>query len=219
MGAGGFLPDSADPDWSSAEKANFGTSPAAIKFVGAAGVVAVERNATGVQISSAAQNNADIISRTAQLNGEAVPVSVTEQIAKNKALSEYLLNQAAASGAASNSVTFPSDYARQGEAASAASAVNAQIAHLGESSAAPAEPVVPAASGFADVFFPSTFSNLTAWQLPGHASQCPTSSFSAFGQSFTIDAHCGLLADHSAPLEAAMVVVWSLLALFIVLRA
>ena len=65
----------------------------------------------------------------------------------------------------------------------------------------------------------STFSGLTSWTLPAHTSTCPSGSFNAFGKVFVIDAQCRLALDNLAPLRAAMIVSFTLAALFIVLRA
>lgn len=118
-------------------------------------------------------------------------------------------------------LTFPSDYARAGEAAAAASAINTSLGpkldKLLETSPAPSDPTLPDPGQYTD--FGSTFNSLTGWSVPGHSSQCPTSSFSAFGKTFTIDSHCTLWADHSQALQAAMMVVWTIAALWVVLKA
>jgi len=119
-------------------------------------------------------------------------------------------------------IEFPSDYARQGEAASAAQSISSTLGpkldKLVETSPAPADPTVPDPSGYTD--FGTTFQSLLGWQLPGHTSQCPTASFTApWNTAYTIDSHCQLVTNHWSALQAAMMVVWSMIALFIVLRA
>lgn len=122
---------------------------------------------------------------------------------------------------APQTIQFPSDYARAGEAAAAASAINTSLGpkldKLLETSPAPSDPTLPDPGQYTD--FGSTFNSLTGWSVPGHSSQCPTSSFSVFGRTFTIDSHCTLWADHSQALQAAMMVVWTIAALWVVLRA
>ncbi len=122
-------------------------------------------------------------------------------------------------GTGSQSITFPSDYARQGEAAAAATGIVAGLdtlhQDLTKTAEAPGDPVYDKEyTGFGD-----TFHGLLSWQLPGHSSECPTGSFSAFGTVYTLDAHCTLMQSHEGTIRASMVAAWSLLALFIVLRA
>lgn len=63
------------------------------------------------------------------------------------------------------------------------------------------------------------FTGLKGWQLPAHASQCPTSSFAWNGNTYTFDAHCQLATDHFAAFRGVMTLVFSLSALFVVLKA
>lgn len=113
-------------------------------------------------------------------------------------------------------ITFPSDYARQGEAAVAANAMtNALLAP----SAAPGDPVLPDGAQFDDAFFKNTFDGLKGWTVPNHVSSCPQPGFDWNGSSYTISTHCQLWIDHQSAIAAAMLVVWSIAALFIVLRA
>ncbi|MBZ0307478.1 MAG: hypothetical protein K8I82_15535, partial [Anaerolineae bacterium] len=63
------------------------------------------------------------------------------------------------------------------------------------------------------------FTGLRGWQLPAHVSQCPTSSFAWNGNTYTFDAHCQLANDHFAMFNGVMVLIFSVSALFIVLRA
>lgn len=121
-------------------------------------------------------------------------------------------------GTGTESIAFPSDYARQGEAQSAANSTNNKIdglkAALLETSPAPSDPGMPEWA-----FFDGTFAALLGWSLPGHSSQCPTGSFSAFDRTYTVDSHCNLIVSHWSELQAAMSVVWAIAALFIVLAA
>lgn len=52
-----------------------------------------------------------------------------------------------------------------------------------------------------------------------HTSQCPTSSFDWNGHSFVINQHCALVSDHWAILSTAMLTAWTVLSLFVVLKA
>lgn len=115
--------------------------------------------------------------------------------------------------------SFPSDYARSGEAAAAAQTIANKLDEKFGSGADPTDPTLPADSQFDQAFFQGTFSNLLGWQLPAHTSECPSPSFSWNGNTYAMTSHCQLVNDHFSALQAAMTVVWSIIALFIVLRA
>lgn len=125
-------------------------------------------------------------------------------------------------GSIGSSVTFPSDYARANEAGTAAASITPKLDKLHDDLTDPGtpntDPTVPENGQYKD--FANTFSGLTGWSMPGHSSQCPTASFvSPWSTSYTFDAHCQLITDHWAVLQTAMTVVWTLAALFIVLKA
>jgi len=136
----------------------------------------------------------------------------------------------AATAAAAQTITFPNDYARQGEAAAAASSINStlgpkldkldtDINKITETGADPADPTVPGDTEWNDAFFKDTFTSLLGWRLPAHSSQCPVASFDFNGNTYSINSHCQLIADHFGTLSAAMAVVWTVIALFILLAA
>ncbi len=52
-----------------------------------------------------------------------------------------------------------------------------------------------------------------------HVSQCPTSSFDWNGRTFVFNQHCALVTDHWAILSTAMLTAWTVLSLFVVLKA
>lgn len=107
---------------------------------------------------------------------------------------------------------FPSDYAREPTVQ--------QIRDALTQESTPADDPTPKTdSEIGDQFFKTTFDTLKGWTLPGHSSQCPTGSFDAFGSTHVIDAHCTLINNHWGILQAAMLAVWSIAALWIVLRA
>lgn len=122
-----------------------------------------------------------------------------------------------------SNIEFPSDYARQGEAQSAADSINnalgPKLDKITQTGADPADPVQPLGSEFDQSFFNGTFANLLGWQLPAHSSQCPTSAFTFNSTSYTVDSHCQLVTNHFSALSAVMSVVWTILALFILLGA
>jgi len=65
----------------------------------------------------------------------------------------------------------------------------------------------------------STFISLLGWRLPGHTSTCPTGSFNYIGRTFTFSAHCDLVNQNFGTFRAVMTAVFSLSALFIILKA
>lgn len=109
---------------------------------------------------------------------------------------------------------FPDDYARESTMQRTATGVENLLKPTET-----ADPTIPGSTLFDDSFFKTTFGALKGWQLPSHSSQCPTGSIDLFGAPRIINAHCTLLNDQAAQLQAAMMVVWTLLGLFIVLRA
>lgn len=58
-----------------------------------------------------------------------------------------------------------------------------------------------------------------SFSVPAHASQCPQPSFTALDRTYVIDSHCALIDQHKGVIEVAMLLVWTLTALFITLRA
>lgn len=63
------------------------------------------------------------------------------------------------------------------------------------------------------------FPDLRTFAVPSHSSQCPEGNFSALGATYTIDSQCQLIESNRALIEAAMLLVWGLVSVFIVLRA
>lgn len=171
---------------------------------------------TGVSTHSTAQS----LNAVSSTNAQTGTTTTTYEVVANPAAtySPAVAASGSTAGTGSQSITFPSDYARQGEAQSAANSTNARIdamkLALLEASPAPTDPAIPEWS-----FFDGTFAQLLGWSLPSHSSQCPTGSFGAFDRTYTIDAHCNLVASHWSALQAAMSVVWLIAALFIVLAA
>lgn len=127
------------------------------------------------------------------------------------------------SGGGTTTVQFPSDYSRAGEAGLAAQSINdalgPKLDKISETGTDPTDPAQPQGTEFDQAFFQGTFNSLLGWQMPAHASQCPTSSFDFNSQSYTINAHCQLVANHFSVLASVMSAVWTVLALFILLGA
>jgi hypothetical protein len=127
--------------------------------------------------------------------------------------------------APSQPITFPNDYARTGEAQTAANTITPKldtIHHDLSDTVATTDPAEPTVNDMPT--WGSTFTNLLSWQMPAHSSVCPQPSMDlsnvlGSGHVYTLSSHCALLQDHSAPIHQSMVLVFSILALFIVLRA
>ena len=64
-----------------------------------------------------------------------------------------------------------------------------------------------------------TFSTLTSWSLPAHTSTCPSGTFQAFGNTFTIDGGCSFASTYLGVFRAVMILFFTVGALFIVLKA
>lgn len=65
----------------------------------------------------------------------------------------------------------------------------------------------------------SLMPDIKNFAVPAHGAECPKSPFTAFGQVYLIESHCTLLESNRAIIEAALLLVWTLTAAFIVLRA
>jgi hypothetical protein len=118
----------------------------------------------------------------------------------------------------SEGLGFPSDYARAGEAAQAANTIKTSVDQLKDrltDSAAVGDPEAPQYTNH----WGDTFTGLLSWSLPSHTSSCPVATFDAFEQTFRMDSHCQLAADHWTVLQGAMVVAWVILAMYIILGA
>lgn len=53
----------------------------------------------------------------------------------------------------------------------------------------------------------------------GGGGTCPTAQFSVFNESHTIDSHCQLIEDYRSLITAVMLLVWGMLAVYIVMKA
>ena len=76
----------------------------------------------------------------------------------------------------------------------------------------------PSAASILDPIF-NLFPNLRDYRVPDHASECPRPSFEMFGTTHEIDAHCDLMEDQREIIGFIMMLVWSVCALWIVLKA
>lgn len=184
-------------------------------------------NADGTSTSTQSKPRTDGSGKTdVQTTGYSAPNGTTGAVEVTGASSQVFEGTGSLQSAtpvSSTNVNFPSDYSRAGEASTAAKsitdALGPKLDKITETGTDPADPLQADNSVFNNAFFNGTFTNLTGWQLPSHTSTCPTSSFVFNGSSFTVNSHCQLIADHFTALQAVMVVVWTVLALFIVLGA
>lgn len=112
-------------------------------------------------------------------------------------------------------VQFPSDYARAGEASAAADKVVNKLNTIFEPGHDPSDPTVPDTMPT----FGNEFDNLKNFQPGSHSAVCPQPSFTVWNRTFTMSAHCQMANDYMSQFQAAMMVVWSIGAIFIVLRA
>lgn len=61
--------------------------------------------------------------------------------------------------------------------------------------------------------------DLKDFQVPAHLSLCPTAEFCVFGGDYSINSHCLLIEQNRSLIESSCLVLWSLVALYIFLRA
>ena len=119
-------------------------------------------------------------------------------------------------------VTFPDDYAREGTLQTAVTKLTAIETALTDPGTLPSDPVSRTQSEISSVFFPDTFTALSGWTLPARSVSCPTFAFSTtwpWAHSFVMDTHCSVIETYRTQIQALMVVVFVVAALFIVLGA
>lgn len=222
----GWIADPTDPDWDTvpAKKAAL-SAQSSLSFAGsnAAGQATqldLQVNASAqVQMQARTQiDAANVKSRELILSPAMDPVSFTESVYPATSTAPGTA-PGTSPGTETPTITFPDDYARQATTLASSQTLSKIETALTKVDAAPADPVVPDAAEFQTAFFSGTFDALKGWRLPAHSSQCPSGSIPLFGDSFTVNAHCQLFADQSESLNAAMAVVWTIAALFIVLKA
>lgn len=118
----------------------------------------------------------------------------------------------------SSDIQFPSDYARQGEAAQAANILRPSLDSITTKltdTQTVSDPEVPE---YPDLWG-KTFDKILDWKLPSHSSECPTGSFEFNNRTFTIDVHCQLISNYFGSMSAVMNVVWVVFAFYIVMGA
>ena len=63
------------------------------------------------------------------------------------------------------------------------------------------------------------YRRLQEFAVPSHSAECPRPQIELFEKLLTLDKHCDLTEKHRIAIHAVMLAVWSMVALFIVLRA
>lgn len=76
----------------------------------------------------------------------------------------------------------------------------------------------PTVANILDPIF-NLFPSLQNYQVPEHTSECPRPSFEAFGETYEVSAHCDLMEDQRETIGVIMLLLWSICALAIVLKA
>lgn len=61
--------------------------------------------------------------------------------------------------------------------------------------------------------------DLKSFVVPSHSAICPRPNFTVFDRTYTIESHCGLIDGMRSVIDAAMLLVWTIGAMFIILRA
>lgn len=148
-----------------------------------------------------------------------------------------IINNGSGVIAAAPASGFPGDYARTGEAATAAAGLGTKLDGIGTKLDGIGTKLAGIASAVSDTSTPTemvlpvdadmpgwstTFDNLKGWSLPPHNSACPqpTLDLSNVGLgTHVMDSHCALMINYGAVIHQAMTVVFSVLALFVILAA
>lgn len=112
---------------------------------------------------------------------------------------------------ATGEITFPSDYARSGEAAAAAQTISENLLQ--------GEVVTPVVADADMPWFGDTFQPLSAFQINTTGATCPVWQFEALDENFYIDHHCTLIQDFNALFYAMFTAFWVLLAIRTVMEA
>ena len=156
-------------------------------------------------------NNSTVTNNTTSTVNTTGPSSFTNNVA--------ISNTATTSGTG-QALTFPTDYARDATVQTSNTKLQQLHTDLTDTSAtAPTDPTVRTTSEIGALLMDGTFSTLKAWGMPTRSVSCPTASFSIWSHSFTIDAHCTLWSGISSTVQSVMLLIWGLMALFIVLGA
>jgi hypothetical protein len=72
---------------------------------------------------------------------------------------------------------------------------------------------------FNNAWFGDTFSGLLNWSPPNHGAECPVRGFNVFGLDFYFNSHCQLMTNYFPIFQVIMLVVWTIIGFYIVIRA
>jgi hypothetical protein len=224
---GSWSADASDPDWTPQQLASI-SGMSSLRFDGTTiangnhAVIDLAPSGKGVRISYLEQLANSQLRQLDVITGTLfIPVAYDQVQSAGLISSDPSFNPSSGS----SPVIFPNDYARTGEAAAAANILAPKLDTLHQDLSVVANVADPLEVDQATMpTFGTTFDNLKAWNLPAHASTCPApdidlSSVFGAGHVYHFNAHCQLVQDHFAALQAAMMVCWSLMAMFVVLRA
>ena len=121
---------------------------------------------------------------------------------------------------------FPDDYARDATVAAGnvrLGQIDSKLADiktkLSSDDSKADDPTPRSDAEIQGAFFSGTFDGLRGWAMPSRSVACPTWSFSLWGQSYTIDAQCTLIEQQRALMSSICLLVYGIVALFIVLGA
>lgn len=70
-----------------------------------------------------------------------------------------------------------------------------------------------------ELTLPDWFPDFDVFEVPEGTGQCPEFGFSAMGQSYTMPEFCPMVEDYRVLIASIMLVVWSIMSYFVVLRA
>ena len=138
-----------------------------------------------------------------------VPISPTASLATPATQSTSSTSTSATSGSTTNNTT--NNYTTN----------NTNTMDLGTAPSIP-DPTTSLSSPLAsDILSPifDLFPDLKAYSVPSHVGTCPTASFQILGNSYTINYQCTLFESFRSLLASVMVLCYTLVALFIVLKA
>lgn len=109
---------------------------------------------------------------------------------------------------------FPGDYAKRGEWIAGGTRLKATGAAAGD----PEVVKIEDDEEFNAAFFGEVLDDLKFWQLPAHASQCPKPSYTLWDVEHEMTAHCDLFDIYGASISLLFDLVWTLAALYVVLK-
>ena len=222
--------DSRDPDCTGAPAGVVSTDGKTVQVTSGGSRVQVQVNTDGsvtvTQWSPTSSGTTQINSVTT--GSPSAPGSSTVQSSSQSTTSAT--GQAAFSQSPSATTSsgsgFPDDYARDATVAAGnvrLGQIDSKLADiktkLSSDDSKADDPTPRSDSEIQGAFFPGTFDALRGWAMPARAVACPTWSFSVWGHSYTIDAHCTLIEQQRAVMSSICLLVFGIAALFIVLGA